>query len=93
MVPIKVKRSTPFEKMFVAYRGKFHLSEGDIRFVAHGVRLKPSHTPQEVVKCLLVHHTQGYVLEYLLCLQLQHELEDGDEVAVMIEMFGGCLMV
>ena len=46
-VPIKVKRSTTFAKMFVAYRDKFHLSEQDVRFVANGSRLKPFHTPGE----------------------------------------------
>lgn len=46
-VPIKVKRSTPFEKMFVAYRSRFHLAEQDIRFVVNGTRVKPFHTPQE----------------------------------------------
>ncbi|KAL3136685.1 hypothetical protein ABBQ38_005921 [Trebouxia sp. C0009 RCD-2024] len=44
-VPIKVRRTTPFEKMFVAYRNKFSLSEGDVRFVVEGQRVKPFHTP------------------------------------------------
>lgn len=51
MVPIKVKRSTPFEKMFVAYRSRFHLAEQDIRIVVNGTRVKPFQTPQEVTVC------------------------------------------
>ena len=47
-MPIKVKKSTAFEKMFVAYRNKFSLSEGDVRFVVDGARVKPFHTPEFV---------------------------------------------
>ncbi|DBA84828.1 TPA: SUMO protein smt3 [Trebouxia sp. C0004] len=43
----QVRSSTPFEKMFVAYRSRFHLAEQDIRFVVNGTRVKPFHTPQE----------------------------------------------
>ena len=34
--------------MFVAYRNKFSLSEGDVRFVVEGERVKPFHTPEFV---------------------------------------------
>lgn len=47
-MPIKVKKTTAFEKMFVAYRNKFSLSEGDVRFVVEGERVKPFHTPEFV---------------------------------------------
>ncbi len=51
MVPTKVKRSTPFETMIVAYRSRFHLAEQDIRIVVNGTRVKPFQTPQEVTVC------------------------------------------
>lgn len=52
-VPIKVKKTTAFEKMFVAYRNKFSLSEGDVRFVVDGERVKPFHTPEFVSLAVL----------------------------------------
>ena len=87
-MPIKVKRTTAFEKMFVAYRNKFSLSEGDVRFVVEGERVKPFHTP-EFVSTAVVCYLFISNFTNAACL-LQHGLNDGDEVEAVLEMLGGC---
>ena len=87
-MPIKVRRNTAFEKMFVAYRNKFSLSEGDVRFVVDGQRVKPFHTPEHVrVAAMNCCWVLGKLREPLVL--SQHHMNDGDEVEAILEMVGG----
>ena len=75
--------------MFVAYRNKFSLTEGDVRFVVDGQRVKPFHTPEYVsVSCaeLLLAPGCKFSEPHVL---LQHHMNDGDEVEAILEMLGG----
>lgn len=90
-VPIKVKKTTAFEKMFVAYRNKFSLSEGDVRFVVEGERVKPFHTPEHVRTAMSCSLALCRVYRFQKpSFWSQHNLNDGDEVEAVLEMLGGC---
>mmetsp|Transcript_15301 Transcript_15301/g.42795 ORF Transcript_15301/g.42795 Transcript_15301/m.42795 type:complete len:89 (+) Transcript_15301:134-400(+) len=47
-VQFKVKTSTKFEKIFVAYCSKKSMDRGSIRFLFDGERLPPEATPESV---------------------------------------------